>query len=115
MNSIHNVISAPFSKSLKCPAAPGMLVKVGIQNKKSEQENHRAMESRGTHTTLLCCVSGLPGNPQKSGVIGPRAIHRSQRKALCRAYQPYGLSLLASYFNGLENWSQLCSLLCGEC
>jgi hypothetical protein len=107
-------ISVPFSKSLKRQAAPRMVVKSGIQSKKSEQENHRAIESRGTHTTLRCCASGLPGNSQKTGVIGPRAIHRRQRKALCRAYQPYGISLLASYFNGLENRPQLCSLLSGE-
>jgi hypothetical protein len=100
--------------ALKCRVAGGMLVKMSRANKKSAQENHRAIESRGTHTTLRCCDAALTGNPQKTAIIGPRAIHRRLRKALCRAYQPYGLSLLSSYFNGLENRPQFCSLLCGE-
>jgi 5-enolpyruvylshikimate-3-phosphate synthase len=99
---------------LKCRMAGGMLVKMNRANKENAQENHSAIEIRGTHTTLRCCVAVCAGNPQKTANIGPRAIHKRPRIALCRAYQPYGLSLLSSYFNGLENRSQFCSLLCGE-
>jgi hypothetical protein len=102
MTSMLNVISAPISNSLKCQAALGMLVKAGMQNKKSTRKNDRAVQNRITHTTLPCCVSPCAANPQKSAIIGSRQLYRGPPKAPCCGQLPSGPRLLSAYNNNLE-------------
>jgi hypothetical protein len=102
MTSILNVISAPFSKSSKRRAALGMLVKAGIQNKRSTRKNDRAVKNRGTHTTLPCCVSTCGRSHRKSAIIGSRRVYRGLPKAPRCAQMPYRPRLLSAYNNGLE-------------
>jgi hypothetical protein len=102
MTSILNVNSAPVSKSSKRRAALGMLVKIGIQNKKSTRKNDRAVQNRITHNTLRCCVSPCAANPQKSAIIGSRRVYRGPPKTPCCGQMPYRPCLLSFYNNNLE-------------
>jgi hypothetical protein len=96
-----NVMSSPFSKSLKRQAAPGMLVKVGIQNQNNEQENHRECLKYGTHTTLPSCFPAVPAYPQKTATYAPIQSHRWNREARVCHGLAYGRAIEAPYFNGL--------------
>jgi hypothetical protein len=88
---------------LKCRMAPGMLVKMSRANKKSAQKNHRAIESRGTHTTLRRCASGLPENPQKTAIIGRMPNYTGAHKAHSAVRHAYAQGILPAYINDLEN------------
>jgi hypothetical protein len=96
--------------ALKCRMAPGMLVNRGWANKENAQENHRAIESRGTHTTLLCCVAVCAGNPQKTGIIDRMPIPTDTSKAHLAARHAYAQSILPAYINDLENMRSFLSI-----
>jgi hypothetical protein len=94
--------SGLFSQNLNCRTAPRTVVKRAIKNnKKSVKENHRAALNSITHITLLCCIGAVPGDPQKTPVLGPRHISRGLWKALMYNRHPCRSSLLSSYINGL--------------
>ena len=49
-------------------------IKKTSKGKLGRKSNHMG-SSKGTHTTLRCCVDGAFGNPQKTGIIA--SIHTS--------------------------------------
>lgn len=75
----------------------------GADNGKSLGRSGTAWANNGTHTTLTLCVLAVPGNPQKTGIYGPRQIHSGASKAKICDQRPYEGSLESAYFRGLAS------------
>jgi hypothetical protein len=96
--------SGSVSQTLNCRAALSALVKRAIKNnKKIEQEKQGPILNRVTHITLLWRFGVVPGDPQKTPVLGPRHISSGLWKALMCNWRSYGSNLLTSYINNLSS------------
>ena len=92
-----------FKENRNCQSAPDELHKIKKANKEKlgRKSNHTG-SSKGTHTTLRCCVDGAIENPQKTELLGPRPNCRGRLKALPWVQNAYGARLLLPYINNLN-------------
>ena len=93
-----------FKENRNRQSAPGVAHKIKKTNKeKLEQKSNHIACRKGTHTTLRCCVARHVGNPQKTGVLGPRLVSRAGVQALFCVPSAYGCKLLSLYINSLSS------------
>lgn len=95
-------ISKPIQLKRRHAAAPAH--KIGRSEQGNErEEKHRAGERRGTHNSLRCCVSVVPGKARKTAIYAPRLISSCRRKALVCWVSAYGAAIEPAYFNNLDS------------
>ena len=95
-------ISTPIQFKRRHAAAPAHKIGKGEQGNRRE-ETHRDGETRGTHTSLPCCVSKVSGRARKTAIYAPRSTSSRPRKAPFRCVSAYEAALEPAYFNNLTS------------
>ena len=95
-------IKEPIVLNRRHAAAPALKIGKGEQGSRRGKTNQSGA-TRGTHTSLSCCVSKVSGKARKTAIYAPRLISSRRRKALFCCIYAYDSVIEPSYFNNLTS------------